>query len=61
VENYQIGSSLNLVYEAAFNAFSMIQWLRSNAIAHDVEYIGNEVVGVSLDGNKVQSIPTAKR
>lgn len=50
--------SLNLVDEGAFNAFGMVQWLRSTARNNGVEYIANEVVDMSLDdGNsKVRSI-----
>lgn len=48
--------SLNLVDEGAFNAFGMVQWLRSTARDNGVEYIGNEVIDISLDGSKVRSI-----
>jgi glycine/D-amino acid oxidase-like deaminating enzyme len=48
--------SLNLVDEGAFNAFGMVQWLRCAARDNGVEYIRNEVIGVSLDGSKVRSI-----
>lgn len=52
-----IGSgSLNVVDEGAFNAFGMVQWLRKAARGNGVEYISNEVVDISLEGNTVQSI-----
>jgi glycine/D-amino acid oxidase-like deaminating enzyme len=50
------GGSLNLVDEGAFNAFGMVQWLRDTARDNGVEYIDNEVVGVTLDGSKARSI-----
>ncbi|KAL4874365.1 FAD dependent oxidoreductase [Aspergillus karnatakaensis] len=51
-------ASLNLVDEGAFNAWGMVQWLRSTAQTNGVEYFANEVVGAELDesGNNVQSI-----
>lgn len=50
-------ASLNLVDEGAFNAWGMVQWLRSTARDNGVEYITNEVVSAELeDGKKVKSI-----
>lgn len=50
--------SLSLVDEVAFNAFGMVQWLRSTARDNGVEYIANEVIDMDLDDghNKVRSI-----
>lgn len=50
-------ASLNLVDEGAFNAWGMVQWLRSQARDNGVEYITNEVIGAELEGGKkVKSI-----
>ncbi|OJJ63945.1 hypothetical protein ASPSYDRAFT_1154979 [Aspergillus sydowii CBS 593.65] len=50
-------ASLNLVDEGAFNAWGMVQWLRSTARDNGVEYIANEVIGAELEGGKkVKSI-----
>ncbi|KAL2834136.1 FAD dependent oxidoreductase [Aspergillus pseudoustus] len=51
-------ASLNLVDEGAFNAWGMVQWLRSTAQGNGVEYIANEVVGAEMEEgtNKVHSI-----
>ncbi|BCS26299.1 NAD(P)/FAD-dependent oxidoreductase [Aspergillus puulaauensis] len=45
-------ASLNLVDEGAFNAWGMVQWLRSTARHNGVEYITNEVIGAELEGGK---------
>jgi len=45
-------ASLNLVDEGAFNAWGMVQWLRSTARDNGVEYITNEVIGAELEGGK---------
>ncbi|PYH37588.1 NAD(P)/FAD-dependent oxidoreductase [Aspergillus neoniger CBS 115656] len=51
-------ASLNVVDEGAFNAWGMVQWLRSTAQANGVEYIANEVIGAELEevGDRVRSI-----
>ncbi|GAB1190858.1 hypothetical protein APSETT444_000023 [Aspergillus pseudonomiae] len=51
-------ASLNVVDEGAFNAWGMVQWLRSTAQAQGVEYIANEVIGAELEetGDRVRSI-----
>ncbi|KAK1145261.1 hypothetical protein N8T08_004414 [Aspergillus melleus] len=48
--------SLNLVDEGAFNALGMVEWLRRTAREKGVEYISNEVVGVDVQKDQVQSI-----
>lgn len=48
--------SLNTVDEGAFDALGMVQSLRKKAQQNGVDYIHNEVVGMTLNGNKVESI-----
>lgn len=50
------GGSLNRVDEGAFNAFGVVQWLRSMARDNGVVYIENDVIDMSVDGSQVQSI-----
>ncbi|KAE8142467.1 FAD dependent oxidoreductase [Aspergillus pseudotamarii] len=48
--------SLNVIDEGAFNALGMVQWLRQTARENGVDYIGNEVVGMTVDGDKIRGI-----
>ncbi|RSL98265.1 hypothetical protein CEP52_010424 [Fusarium oligoseptatum] len=48
--------SLNTVDEGAFDALGMVRGLRKKAQQHGVDYIHNEVTGIGLKGNRVQSI-----
>lgn len=48
--------SLNLIDEGAFNALGMVQWFRRAASENGVDYIGNEVVDMIVEGDKVRDI-----
>ncbi|RAQ42163.1 fad oxidoreductase [Aspergillus flavus] len=48
--------SLNLIDEGAFNALGMVEWLRKTARQNGVDYIGNEVVDMTVDGDKICDI-----
>ncbi|KAE8320162.1 FAD dependent oxidoreductase [Aspergillus transmontanensis] len=48
--------SLNLIDEGAFNALGMVEWLRKTARENGVDCIGNEVVGMTVDGDKIRDI-----
>lgn len=48
--------SLNTVDEGAFDALGMVARLRKSAQAQGVDYIHNEVTGMTLNGKKIESI-----
>ena len=48
--------SLNTENEGYFEGSVIFEWFRRNARRHGAEYIENEVVKISRDGHKVQSV-----
>ncbi|KAM0270397.1 hypothetical protein ACHAPA_003581 [Fusarium lateritium] len=55
LENIEAGS-LNTVDEGAFDALGMVQSLRKRAQQFGVDYIDNEVIGMTRVGDKIGSI-----
>lgn len=49
-------ASLNLVDEGAFDALGMVQALRRKAQENGVDYVDNEVVGMSRESNTIKSV-----
>lgn len=46
--------SLNVVDEGAFNAPGMVQWMREKAVERGVEYVEDEVVGLTMNADRTR-------
>ncbi|KAF9882893.1 hypothetical protein FE257_004907 [Aspergillus nanangensis] len=48
--------SLNTQDEGCFHALGMVEWMRKTAIENGVEYIRNEVVGMAVAHDQIQTL-----
>ena len=51
-----VAGSLNTVDEGAFDALTMVDWLRRKAVDNGVDYIHNEVVAIKRVADRIETI-----